>query len=434
MVSKYIIGPAVGSTISEESSATIIDNYDDNDGNLRHVRSPERYNHVDFEEASGEEKRDAIIDDHQNVGEETTAFQKYSHEDFDELVQEEATHQIIATRDDIRKETAIETFSHEEFENLVRTEENGRPSEESSTESYSRGEEVTSETNTDPGATESSSIVKYTHEDFDKLVGKEVHPNGEETTGNSYEEKTIDNNRNEDVDTFRDEVIVHHANNGLRNRADVTGQDPSPKVQVTTVSSLFSGSQAEVSVPTVTTNPTLPSDTGTENANFLTNLFADNNQAMATYLAFVLGMIAVGCFFLVVQLARRRRKSKQKWEVHQYVAKFDIEDIDLRPAITGGWHAQYKNGLAQGHKSDFITYRSDSEDEGYFSSSESPDDEKEKTIVFMEQCDLSSPIPSMKRPLTMQVAEMNMFLNNSTTTVDSENDDAFAPVRTRPFL
>jgi len=451
MVSEYIIGSAVSSTISEESTSTIIDgdnndvydNYDRNDGNLRHVRSPERYNHVDFEEAFGGEKRDEIIEDNQNVAEET-AFQKYSHKDFDKLVQEEVTHLIVETQDDSREETAVETFTHEDFENLVRTEGNGTPSQESATVSYSRGEEVTSETNTDPRSAESSSFVSYSHEDFEKLVEKEAHPIGKETAGVFDEEKNIDNNRYEDVNTFREEVIVHHANNGLENHADVTTQDPFPKVQIAspenpvqtaTVTSLPSGLQAdEVSVPTVTAEQTIPPDPGTENANFLTNMksLVDDNQTMATYIAFLLGMVAVGAFFLVVQLVRRRRRSKQKWEVHQYVAKFDIEDIDLRPAITGGWHAQYKNGLAKGHNGDFITYRSDSDEEGYHSSDSGPHD-GEKTIVFLEQCDLSSPIPSSKRPLTMQVAEMNMYLEDSTNGADSDNDDAFAPVRTRPF-
>merc|ERR1712224_1169807 len=100
---------------------------------------------------------------------------------------------------------------------------------------------------------------------------------------------------------------------------------------------------------------------------------------------------------------------------------FNIEDIDMRPAITGGWHGQYKNNLAVGFysDSDFDTF-SDSDD-GSGSCHSGPD---EKTIVFLEQGDLSSPIASKKRalPSTLLLAERNIYLDESNG-ADSDDED-----------
>jgi len=66
-----------------------------------------------------------------------------------------------------------------------------------------------------------------------------------------------------------------------------------------------------------------------------------------------LGVLAFGVaaflvFLLVNKLVRRRRRAKKlSAEVYKCLALFDIENVDITKAITGGWHGTYKNSLKE---------------------------------------------------------------------------------------
>lgn len=460
-----------------------------NSNNLQEETALRKYSHEDFDELVEEDTR-GILENNENSPQET-AIETYSHEDFDELVEEE-THKIRENMDSFPKDSAIETSSHEDFDNLIRMEvknqhrEDGSKSSqesaiiESSHEDFDNLVHQEERPATNINIHTESAFEKESHEAFDKLVQTEAHMIDEDNRTDRYETHKSDDKSNEEVDKIRQDVTAHHSKNGLRKPADTTSLSPlpdkgsvvstekpdrtattsprppgdDPEVSVAVSENLVvimnphpSQMDADVSVAvpqdivaTVTT-PSLPPDVNTKNSNSLFNPNA-NTEVMAIYLAFLLVMAAVGIFFLSDQLKRRRRANKQKWEIYQYIGKFDIEDIDLRRAITGGWHGQYKNDLARGHDGEslmtnLMTY-CESDDDYRSCDSDLDPDAVESAIVFMEQNDLSSPIPSKKRPvpLTMLIGERNMYLDDVDESTDDENsddDDIFAAVRTRPF-
>ena len=402
--------------MSDENSATIIDQDDmamhrsravDNE-NLRHETALESYSHEEFdklvqeEESYSHEHFDKLVrleDINQNREgnaklSQESAFEKYNHKDFDNLVQDE---KISENSIKLRAESAFKSYSHEDFDNLVQDEE-------------------ASETNINLHA--GSAFEK---KDYDNLDQTEAHIIRNENFEYPSETQNTDNNSYTKVDEFRQEIIAHHTENGFGNPADIKSQDRLPQVSV---------ELPEDPIPIVTAPPLSP-DLNIENANSLQQ--SDSNiQMTTTYLAFFILVAVISTFFLVLRVARRRRSTRQRQEIYQYLSGFDIEDIDIRRAITGGWHGQYKNNLAVGVEgdSDFDTF-SDSDD-GSGSYDLGTDD---RTIVFLEQGDLSSPISSRKRPLpfTMLVADRNVYLDESTNGAESDDDDIFAPVRTRPF-
>jgi len=451
--------------VQEEENQQIIENSD----NFPQDVAIETYSHEEFDKFVQEEKNHPIIEIKDNFPQETV-IETSSHEKSD-------THQIIESNDNFSQETetAIETFSHEDFEKLVHEEETRQIYEndsniprhedsdkllqekekpendinarvESAFESYSHQdfdnliqEEEASENNIHVRV--ESTFESYTHQDFDNLIQADSHPIGET--------KNANNNKNDSYDkvdtTLREEVTAHHTKTGFRNPTDTRGQDRLPEVHkdpipiaaaTSTTPPRSSDLVAGVSVVatkgpvTVVTAPPIPPDLDAGAENILQNPHP-NNQITITYLT-SLTVVAVIAFSLAKWVVRRRRSNRQKMEVYQYLGAFDVEDIDMRRAITGGWHGQYRNNLAKGldTDSDFETY-SDSDD-GSRTSGSGAD---ETTIVFLERGDLSSPIQSKKRslPFTMLVADRNIYLDESTNGADSDDDDIFSPVRTRPF-
>lgn len=425
----------------EESNHPIIEIND----NFPREIAMETYSHDDVDKIVQEEETQQIIKTSDNLPLETkTAIETFSHEDFDKLVQEEETRQTNKIQSNMPQETAIETYSHEDFDKFVREKETSESDinarVESAFESYSHEafenlirEEETSENNIHIRV--ESAFESYTHQDFENLVQEDSHP--------LDETKNTSNGSYENVDTtLREEVTAHHTKTGFRNPTDTRDQNILPEVQkdptrTANPQSLSSDVVTGVSVvstknpATVVTAPPVSTDLDTNAANILQNP-NPNNQITITYLSFFLMVAAMVALSLAIWVIRRRRSNRQKREVYEYLGAFDIEDIDLRRAITGGWHGQYKNNLAKGlnNDSDFETY-SDS-DEGSRTSDSGAD---ETTIVFLERGDLSSPIQSKKRslPFTMLVADRNIYLDESTNGADSDDDDIFSPVRTRPF-
>jgi hypothetical protein len=76
-----------------------------------------------------------------------------------------------------------------------------------------------------------------------------------------------------------------------------------------------------------------------------------NHVGVFTTLALVLTVMGI----LVVSFSiirKRRAKKRLGNQVFQYVTHFDVEDIDLTKAATGGWHGTYKNNLRDGFVTD----------------------------------------------------------------------------------
>jgi len=428
-------------------------------GKLSQESAFESYNHQDF---------DSLVQDESQMKKTTklrseSAFKNYNHQDFDDLVRNEKTSENNIK---VRAESAFKSYNHQDFDNLVHDEKTSDNNIEARVESAFKSykhedfdnlvqEEETSKSNTNLRA--ESAFESNAHQDFDTLVETKTDLIREDDSMRPSEPRNNDNNSYKEVDTYRQEVIAHDSANGFGKPTDIKRQDPLTEVPVELpreplpivpaahlhpdgfgsaaesnrnepLSENFS-SITEDPIQTATAPPFLP-DVDTENVNILQK--SDPNSEMINiYVAFFILMTAMTSFFLAREVARRRRSMRQKRDIYQYLGGFNLEDIDMRRAITGGWHGQYKNDLAQGCEggSDFVTY-SDSDD-GSMSDKSGLD---EDTIVLLEQGDLSSPLESMKRPLpgTLLIGDRNIYLDESNAG-DSDDEDIFAPVRTRPF-
>jgi len=82
--------------------------------------------------------------------------------------------------------------------------------------------------------------------------------------------------------------------------------------------------------------------------------FYDDLNSNYTPLLVTFGAVAVIiASLLLLEIATRtimqkRRIKKEKEAVSDHLTKFDVQDIDLNTAETGGWHGTFQNLLAQG--------------------------------------------------------------------------------------
>jgi len=92
----------------------------------------------------------------------------------------------------------------------------------------------------------------------------------------------------------------------------------------------------------------------------------DSNSTSVYVALAITGIILLIAVAIVFIDCRRKKKSKTKQEestrkscIFSYLQQFDVEDIDLRRAPTGGWHGTYVNKLAYG-VNEFEETKSDS--------------------------------------------------------------------------
>jgi len=317
---------------------------------------------------------------------ETEAIHSYGHKDFDKLVQE----------DNNRRQVAGLHRSSEDFEKFVQKD---RPYDNifvketgihhsSNHEDFEKlvQEDVITSNRRDKG------LVGASHEDFDNLVQE----------AENHEDSLVlgETNDFQDVDSFRQEISTNLSTDNL--------QSSLPK-------DLVAGAITEAS-----TNPNNPHLH--EIRNYYTVSFA-----LAAFLCF---------FFLGANLVVRRRRAKRKisHEVYKCLTEFDVEDMELTKAVTGGWHGTYKNRLAEGFtdEDDDDTGSLDDDDFEIRFSGYSSDD---NTIVFMEG------------GMDLLVADRNVYLASDEEYEDSDsdeyydddddddiylaaNDDVFTPVET----
>lgn len=116
----------------------------------------------------------------------------------------------------------------------------------------------------------------------------------------------------------------------------------------------------------------------------------------------VIGLIILGVITLyyVRRCLRRkfaaRKERSSKEGIYQYMQRFDVEDIDLRRAPTGGWHGTYCNKLAYGiNDADSL---SKSSDDGSFltellssDSSSGADDDDDLVDHYINSYDNNNP-------------------------------------------
>ncbi len=114
----------------------------------------------------------------------------------------------------------------------------------------------------------------------------------------------------------------------------------------------------------------------------------------------VFGAFAVVAALAVIMMVcrsiylKRRAQKKLGKEVFKYILDFDVEDVDLTRAVTGGWHGTYKNNLREGIDTDPDTdddfdeeiYSDDEDDNAFFNASRKiREAHEENMIVFMEE-------------------------------------------------
>jgi len=102
----------------------------------------------------------------------------------------------------------------------------------------------------------------------------------------------------------------------------------------------------------------------------------------------IAGIFFLAKWFFVVYLPRNTRKMKKKRKfksVISYLQNFNIEDIDLRRAPTGGFHGTYLNNLADGiNKSSEREKRNDSNSESSDTTSIEVYDEDPPIIIDLD--------------------------------------------------
>merc|ERR1712072_1060078 len=65
------------------------------------------------------------------------------------------------------------------------------------------------------------------------------------------------------------------------------------------------------------------------------------STAVVTLFALFVALLVASCYIM----RRRRRVNKAKQSVYEHLSLFDLEDIDLKKSVTGGWHGTYQNNL-----------------------------------------------------------------------------------------
>jgi hypothetical protein len=203
-----------------------------------------------------------------------------------------------------------------------------------------------------------------THEEFDALIQEREDP----------KDDVVSEKESESVGEFRQEIMNHHAGMHLDN-GDETSVPETPVVST---------------AKTATIAPA-PKHT-------------DSNAHAISVLGVYGGLAAVASMVVLVLfarlMARKRRAKRTSRSVFTYISKFDVEDVDVKRAITGGWHGTYKNNLAEGVDSDSETDPGTDDDDEYFVDDEDAVDDviagrksvtrphslsNDNTIVFMEQ-------------------------------------------------
>ncbi len=140
----------------------------------------------------------------------------------------------------------------------------------------------------------------------------------------------------------------------------------------------------------------------------------------------IVAAVAVIAIVLRSIILKRRAKRKLGKEVFKYILDFDVEDVDLTRAVTGGWHGTYKNNLREGIETDldtddddFFSDEDDEDDNAFFDASRKIRDAHDHMIVFMEEGE------------DLLVGENNIYLDREVENDEiyyASDDELFSPV------
>ena len=325
------------------------------------------------------------------------AIHSYGHADFDKIIQEDSNR---------RQEEGIHSYSHADFDKLVQ-EDSNRRQETGLHHSLEDFDMIVQEDEFHHRHLSDNIFVKTVgihhssnHDDFEKLVQEDgLSGNRRDkvvSVGASHEDfdKRIQEAENNLIQKAENDLIQNVENNEdsivLKETNGFQDTDSFAKQRI---------SQHPSNAGTVTKAPA-----NSNNA----HLHEMRNQYIAGF-----ALVAVLCFFLGINLVVRRRRAKRKMseEVYTCLAEFDVEDMELTKAVTGGWHGTYKNRLAEGFND---------EDDGTGSLDDDDDDfeirfcgysSDDNTIVFMEE------------GLDLLVSDRNVYLASDEEYEDSESDD-----------
>jgi len=216
-------------------------------------------------------------------------------------------------------------------------------------------------------------------------------------------------------------------------------EDPRTSIPTTSVLGLAED-------PTTTISTTPPSLRPNE---ISSNESPPHQQSGSPVLGFVLGFLFFGLMLVVwatIQEARKRRRIRQV-VVDRYLGGLEVEDFEMRKSIIGGWHGRFKKKSAKKSRSDSDTDSVHSDDDRSHTSGSGRD---QSTIMFsglglgagfsgnhedaferLEWGQLSTMIEAGKKDYTMQLADKNMYLDDSSYSSEGEYDadDLFASVR-----
>lgn len=118
-----------------------------------------------------------------------------------------------------------------------------------------------------------------------------------------------------------------------------------------------------------------------DNRTVLVGAAAISLAVIATIIGLIVfALIVCYCFRTIVN---SRKERSYKNGIYFYLQKFEVDDIDLRRAPTGGWHGTYVNKLAYGVNDADSKSSSSSEDTFIIESSSEDSDDDENDVIII---------------------------------------------------
>jgi len=158
-----------------------------------------------------------------------------------------------------------------------------------------------------------------------------------DTTGGLYSVSS------QDSEIFIAEV---DADGNLPDTTENTGIDNSPSEHLVDISNPTQvGSTEQSDVSTKPLDP-VADDSVEPSEDDVESLIMTGSKLYAFLSLCFVAFACLGCFMHVSE--KRKRKARERALVFSYLQGFDLEDVDVKQAATGGWHGTYMGSLADG--------------------------------------------------------------------------------------
>ena len=135
-------------------------------------------------------------------------------------------------------------------------------------------------------------------------------------------------------------------------------------------------------------------------------------------------LIAASLLLLFItsrSILRQRRSKKVKRSIYGHLLAFDVEDIDLNKAYTGGWHGTYQNLLAQGKERERDQDSVTTDIESSSSSFRSHSSVLLQDSIFMDNPDLTT---SPNTTSTSLFCDIGYYSDSDDDDDNDDNEDA----------